>query len=275
MKGLFQPKPPLLVLALLLSFLLVSCGVTAATEDSLLQANRLYEKEQYDEAILVYQKLVQNGIHDAIVYYNLGNACYKNADIGCAILNYRRAQRLQPRDLDIKTNLTLARAQTADLLELEPKIFPAFVYGFLSDWNNANENALFTLAAWVILCLAVSGSILARRKRAWNPIIILLTAALFLMSSASLGIHMVQIFGPPQAVIQAEIVDVRSGPGESYITEFQLHAGAEVQVIEPRSGWLRIQAPGDLQGWAPAESLETLQVFSTARRMSIMDMEED
>ena len=265
MNDLFKPKPAHLILLVLLSFLLPSCGTMLPTEDSLLQANRLYEHEQYTEAIRVYQELVLNGIDDAAVYYNLGNACYKNNDIGCAVLNYRRAQRLQPRDPDISANLTLARAQTLDRMELEPKIFPSFVYTLLSDWNTADESALIALVAWITLCLAISGLIWVGRSQAWMRLIILVSAAFFLMAAASLGIHMVQIFGPPQAVIQVESIEVRSGPAESYITQFQLHAGAEIQIIETRSGWLRIQAPGNLQGWAPAESLEILQAFSKDR----------
>jgi hypothetical protein len=51
---------------------------------------------------------------------------------------------------------------------------------------------------------------------------------------------------------------VTSGPGtsEQYLVEFTLHAGAEVSLIENRSGWDRIALPGDLQGWAPAEAVE-------------------
>ena len=259
------PKLTLLFLALLAAILLVSCGSMVPTEDSLLQANRLYEQEKYDQAILVYQELIQTGVHDAVVYYNLGNACYKSDHIGCAVLNYRRAQRLQPRDPDIRANLTLARAQTVDRLELEPRIFPVFVYALLSDWNTADEIALVALVAWVTLCLAISGLIMARRPQIWMRATLLIAVAFFLVSTASLGIHMVQIFGPPQGVIQAESVAIHSGPGESYVTEFQLHAGAEIQVIESRSDWLRIQAPGNLQGWAPTGSLEMLQLSSMSR----------
>jgi SH3-like domain-containing protein len=62
----------------------------------------------------------------------------------------------------------------------------------------------------------------------------------------------------PPAVIVVQQVDVTSGPGtsEQYLVEFTLHSGAEVNLIESRSGWQRITLPGDLQGWVPAEAVE-------------------
>ena len=62
----------------------------------------------------------------------------------------------------------------------------------------------------------------------------------------------------PPAVIVAQEVDVTSGPGDSkqYLVEFNLHAGAEVSLLEHRPGWRRVTLPGDLQGWVPREAVE-------------------
>ncbi len=65
----------------------------------------------------------------------------------------------------------------------------------------------------------------------------------------------------PPAVIVAQEVDVTSGPGdaEQYLVEFNLHTGAEVQLLEKRPGWRRIALSGhDFQGWVPAEALVSI-----------------
>jgi SH3-like domain-containing protein len=67
----------------------------------------------------------------------------------------------------------------------------------------------------------------------------------------------------PAAVIVAQEVDVTSGPGttEQYLVEFNLHSGAEVNVIESRPGWRRITLPGnDFQGWVAEETIELVAV---------------
>ena len=54
-------------------------------------------------------------------------------------------------------------------------------------------------------------------------------------------------------------MNVTSGPGEQYVTEFTLHSGAEVRLIERRDYWVRLALPGgQLQGWVPAEAVEAV-----------------
>ncbi|NJN94350.1 MAG: tetratricopeptide repeat protein [Anaerolineales bacterium] len=80
-------------------------------------ANEKYEAGDYAEASAIYEAILDSGLSHSSVYYNLGNAYFKQGDLGRAILNYRRAQSLDPRDGDIAVNLSIARAQTVDKLE--------------------------------------------------------------------------------------------------------------------------------------------------------------
>ena len=61
------------------------------------------------------------------------------------------------------------------------------------------------------------------------------------------------------AVILDESVQVHSGPGIQYPTEFEIHAGAETELLEVRGAWARISiAAPQLQGWVPNTTLETV-----------------
>ena len=64
-----------------------------------------------------------------------------------------------------------------------------------------------------------------------------------------------------QAIVLAQEVEVLSGPGDQYITEFTLHSGAKVGLLESRGEWHRLTLPGDeLQGWIPAEAVGIVQL---------------
>ncbi|MCQ3980520.1 MAG: hypothetical protein DPW09_44490, partial [Anaerolineae bacterium] len=67
-------------------------------------ANEDYEAGNYADAASIYEAIIASGLHNSNVYYNLGNAYFKQEDLGRAILNYRRAQRLDPRDADTTAN---------------------------------------------------------------------------------------------------------------------------------------------------------------------------
>lgn len=50
-----------------------------------------YKTENFDAAIIEFNKIVDAGIHNDKVFYNLGNAYLKNGDIGHAVFWFERA----------------------------------------------------------------------------------------------------------------------------------------------------------------------------------------
>ena len=249
----------LLSLLILFLLLLIACSPQATSEAisglQMAAANQLYEEGNFAEAAARYQALVDAGVKDGRLYYNLGGAYFKMGDLGRAVLNFRRAQRMLPRDGDVATNLRLARAQTLDRIEVENEGAVVDLFRGLIYWTALDEAATVAVALWVALCGLGVGAILWRQRR--RTLLFLaggITILLFL-GLLSLGIRLLDEQGQPPAVVVAEEVAVRSGPGDDYLTEFTLHAGAEVRVVEQRGGWLRIALPGELQGWTPAEAV--------------------
>lgn len=225
--------------------------------ESMLAANQLYEAGQFDEAAAAYQTLVDEGIQDSTVFYNLGNAHFKQADFGRAILNYRRAARLAPRDPDIRANLTLARAQTLDQMNVDGEALLSRLAELAQTWLTLNEMAVLALLLWILFALML---IIFTRLQAGRLKILtrnaLLTVGVFLLAGIIFtGSRLYVEQTRPAGVIIAAEANVTSGPGEQYITEFTLHSGTEVRLIESRDNWVRLTLPGDnLQGWLPAET---------------------
>ena len=226
--------------------------------DVMAQANQLYEAGQFSEAAVAYQSLVDAGFENGTLFFNLGNAYFKQEDWGNAILNYRRAQRITPRDPDIWANLTLARAHTVDQIEAEGQVFFSQLLKVPEQWLTLNELAIVTLALWFVLIGLI---ILITRlpSEAWKQRFSYLTV----VTGVLLGIGILSMASwlylsntQPDGVIVALEVDVTSGPGDQYIKEFTVHSGTEIGILEERSNWVRITLPGgQLQGWVPAPSV--------------------
>ena len=88
---------------------------------------------------------------------------------------------------------------------------------------------------------------------------LILVLLIFGASAFTIGSRVYVQQADPQAIVVAESVEVFSGPGEDTIAEFNLHAGAQVKLIERRGQWARLALPGDqFQGWAPVEALEAI-----------------
>lgn len=254
------PQSPIRRCVLVLFLLsLTACSTPTTSGAQMADANRLYEEQRFSEAIAHYQALVDAGVKDGRLYYNLGNAYFKASDLGHAILNYRRAQRLLPRDGDVAANLKLARAQTLDRIEDENEGALVRLVRRLIDWTALDEVAAAVLLVWGILCGLTVSAIIWRRRRRALLYLVGGTAIVLFLGVLCVGIKLLDEHGRPPAVVIAAEVEVRSGPGDDYLTEFTLHAGAEIRLVERRGEWARIALPGNLQGWGPNEALESLR----------------
>jgi tetratricopeptide (TPR) repeat protein len=256
MLGLFAASQTLL--------LAKSPAVTAG--ETMLTASQLYETGNYNQAVQAYRQLADQGFSDSALFYNLGNAYYKSGDPGRAILNYRRAQQLAPRDLDINANLAFARARAVDQFdgaEAGSEGFLAELGRWVQGRLSHDELAMAALGAWILFSFLLILLISARAGSAWRSGLryaLAVTAILLAVGVLALGSSVYVDKNHTPAVIVASEVDVTSGPGSQYLTEFTLHSGAEVDLVEVRGSWARLALPGgELEGWVPVTTVETIQ----------------
>jgi tetratricopeptide (TPR) repeat protein len=243
--------------------LLLLAKPTVAATETMATANQLYESGQFTQAAQAYQQLTDQGFADSTLYFNLGNAYFKQDDYGRAILNYRRAEQLAPRDEDIVTNLELARSQRADQFEEtgeEPETTADNFIGRLAqstqEWLTINELAMATLGLWFLFVATVMIYSHTSRGNGWREALqygLFGIALVLSLGAISLGSRLYVENNNVDGVIVAGEIAVTSGPGSQYVTEFTLHSGAEVRLIEQRENWTRLTIPdSELQGWVPA-----------------------
>jgi hypothetical protein len=224
-------------------------------------ANRLYEAGNYGEAIQVYEQLAAQGVEDSVLFYNLGNAYYRTGDLGRAILNFRRAAELDPRDPDIRANLALANAQADDPF---PQAAPGPVNTLANltrNWLTLNETAVLALGLWFVAGLGLliiwrmePGKLRNGAKYAWMIVILFL-----LIGGLSLGSRIYSESTRPEGIVVAPVVAVSNGPGAEYDTGISLTSGAPVSLVETQGPWARLDASdADTERWIPLEAVETI-----------------
>jgi tetratricopeptide (TPR) repeat protein len=231
----------------------------AEAQSHAVAANRAYEAGDLDEAVRLYQASLDAGLDNAIIHYNLGNAYYKRGDVGKAIASYLRALRRNPRDGAARANLAQAQTLLRDEA-LAPLRLPVFlkplgwIYGRLSlnDWAWSGLIAIAVLAMVAILGQWARLPRAPLRRLRWA----LLCAAV--VAFTMMGLHFRAEVERDTAVVVADEVDVRSGPGPDYNLAFKIHEGLQVFVAERREGWVQIHLGGELVGWVPKDQLELL-----------------
>ena len=105
---------------LLAIFLATTLFANAQPNELFQKAGRAYDSGDFAGAVAAYSKLIQQGYATPQAFFNLGNAEFRLGNGGAAVLDYRRAWLLAPRDADIAANLQFALEQTGATLPVAP-----------------------------------------------------------------------------------------------------------------------------------------------------------
>lgn len=229
--------------------------------DSLFHAaNVLYEEGRYEEALGVYNQVLQDGMESADLYYNMGNAAYRSNSIAYAILYYEKALKLEPTHEDAAHNLEFVSRYRVDTFEEVPQFF-------LGAWIRAFVHMLperiWSILAMVFFLSLLTGIVLylfAHRMAAKKAGFVgaLTALLLFALAFSSAASRHREIANPDTGIILAPFVVVRSSPSESGTELFILHEGTRIEVNEEVSGWQNIRVVDGREGWILREDFDTI-----------------
>ncbi len=217
------------------------------------RGNAAYEAGQYEQAVAFYDSGLAAGPR-AGLYYNRGNAFFKQGQIGRAIADYARAHAIAPNDRDIRQNLAFARAYRPDkVLALENPIARMLtaLLRLVNLWT-----ARLLAGALFLVTMAALALFLVRGRRLFGWVALGL-GLLFLYGAGSWWSWTLEV-NPARAVVVVPELTLRSGPGPEYKEIAVVHDGLEGTVRERRPGYVLIQIPGGLGGWAEADAVELI-----------------
>lgn len=203
-----------------------------------------------------FESLVSAEVVNGHLEYNLGNCHLQLGDLGHAILHYRRAESLIPRDPLLKDNLKEARSRCLTSVQPERRsalMRNVFFWHFDTSHGERCYSAVALYAAfWLLLTIR---SFIPRRSIA---VAALVTAVLTMAVGGSLAYdRWVTRYGP-SGVVTGMDVAVYKGPGPSYQRQLvqPLQSGVEFTLRERRGEWWNITLVDGKTGWVDREATE-------------------
>ena len=145
-----------------MSLLSVSSCYGNEDEQLLRRADSVYQQENYADAITLYEQIAANGNEGSILFYNLGNAYYKNGDNAKALLWYERALKLDPTDEDIQHNIAFVNQKIIDKIDAVPETLFAQWWQKVTNLMNERQWAILSIIGSFLLFLSIGAYLFAR-----------------------------------------------------------------------------------------------------------------
>ena len=220
------------------------------------QGNKFYVAGEYGKAAKEYEKILQMGKQSGSLYFNLANSYFRIGMYGRAILNYERAERMMPRDADVKANYSFARSMIKD------KIIPKNgIWGwkpFIKYYTSFTINELIVISSllFVTFLVALFVILTGAVKLRYKFIVIITVLSLLVMNTATLYYKVYSI--GKDAIVIVPRADVLYGPFNSATKFFTLHEGAGVTILETKGQWEKVRRSDNKAGWISKKSVEAI-----------------
>ena len=241
-KELKPQRAPALLLGILLGA--TSLAAQAPSPDA------AYTGGDYAKAAAGYAELVQDANPDRRLYYNLGNALYRQDKLAEALWAYESARLALPRDAELLANIRLVKTRL-DLTSIEGEPFVDALVGLRNSLTSRERLFLCVL----LNALAAGFLLLAWRRRALRMAgFVLLLPALILAAD----VLWVEPNEAPLGIVLEDRVALVSEPRPGLQPVLTLRRGVSLDVLGEGPAWTQVEVRGR-SGYLPADAMRVVR----------------
>lgn len=258
------------ILPLLITLLSVFSAKADGVEDIMTASDSAYVADDFCQAIAGYNQVLSEGQSSSELYYNLGNAYYRNGNVGQAIVAYERALKLDPTNSDARFNLKFVKSTLVDK-QSENMDGVSLFFSNLRDMLTPNQWA-WTGCAIFLIMLCMVAIYLFTKPVALRKVGFFGSFACFFLSigafAASFSGAKVGLSKNDAVVISnSAMISTAPRPAKDRNEEVALlHEGTKIGIIDSlevstdstKVKWMKVKLPSGHQGWAVAHQLEVI-----------------
>lgn len=236
-------------------------GVLAQKGDS------AYAADNFTLAEKMYLESIRQDGTSSTIFYNLGNAYYRQGNLGKAIVNYERALKLDTSNSDARDNLEFVKGKITDrqidngsvmdtLWQKTVGMFHANTWA----WIAVLFFALFLAGAFTYVLAAV---VMVKKISFFGGIIAFLLCAATVIVSFAAANRMDDdrhaIILPPSAQLSTTPRQARTQAEEAFL----LHEGTKVEIVDSvdtsaEGKWYEVRVGTGERAWIKADEIEKI-----------------
>lgn len=231
------------------------------------QADSAYSADNFVMAEALYLKALEAGGSSSTLFYNLGNAYYRQGNLGKAIVNYERALKLDPTNADARANLEFVNSKITDK-QIDSGSYMDSVWEGTVGMFHADTWAIVALVLFAIFLGAIAAyifsSAVAVKKASFfgGLVVFALTVCAVIVSFAAanrVNSDRYAIILPPSSQLSTSPREARSHAEQAFL----LHEGTKVEIIDsianPGEGiWYEVLVGHGERAWVKASEVERI-----------------
>lgn len=232
----------------------------SSAESLMAQGNQYYQSKQYDKAVDTYQQIVSAGFEGTSLYYNLGDAYYREGKLGLAILYYEKALRLSPGDGDAIHNLKIANARTVDKIEALPQFFLFEWWESLLALSSVTGWTYAAYAFYILFLFSIGLYFFAKRSGLQRSAVYsgFATTLLLVITVSLLAVKLNREMNVKSAIVIAPTATVKLSPDSTSNDAFIIHEGLKVRELNSVGDWIDIRLQDGKEGWIQRNDIATI-----------------
>lgn len=236
-------------------------------EEYALQADSAYSADNFALAETLYLKALETGGSSTTLFYNLGNAYYRQGNLGKAIVNYERALKLDPTNADARANLEFVNSRITDKQidsgSYMQSIWDGTVGMFRADTWAVISLILFAVFLGALATYIFSSAVALKKTGFFGGIIVFIVTVIAVIVSFDaanrVNTDRYAIILPPSSQLSTSPREARSQAEQAFL----LHEGTKVEIIDsisnPGEGmWYEVLVGHGERAWVKASEVEKI-----------------
>ena len=225
------------------------------------QGNQAYNNGEYQQALLHYGEIVEQGKHSWVLYFNMANSYYRLNMVAEANFYYEKARILNPLNEDIIVNSQFAQNMTLDtIIPLETSPLQRLFSRYLRFYSLDGWAIIAIVLGWTILILFIC--FLWSKTPSVRKVLFAGLSLVFVLwiMTGSTAYHLSnQQKNKTFAIIFSEQVEIYSEPNQRSEIQFYLHEGTKVELLEELQQWQNIRLANGANGWIKNADLRIIR----------------
>lgn len=243
-------------------------AATFTGEQLAAMADSAYAADNYRRAQDLYSQALKVDGSSSVLFYNLGNAYYRQGNLGMAIVNYERALKLDPTNADARKNLEFVNSKITDKQIIDNGSYMQSVWEGTVGYFKADTWAMLAMVLFAIflgsLAVYIFSSAVKVKKAGFfgGLIVFILTVCAVVISFAAanrVNSNNYAIILPPASQLSTSPREARSQSEQAFL----LHEGTKVEIIDsisnPGEGmWYEVMVGRGERAWVKADEVERI-----------------